>query len=128
MSRVSASRGLYFAVIVAVVSMRMVQVAIDEVVDVITVGNGGVTAVRAVLVALFVLAAIVLRRAIGGIGRADVERVLFNASLAHVVQVAVVEVVDVIVVLDPLVASVRPMLVRVSGVMIHFGFSSSFCL
>jgi hypothetical protein len=62
------SRNLDLAVVVAVVAVRVVQVAVHQVIDVVAVRHGLVAAARAVLVALVVLAAGVLRRA-GRAGR-----------------------------------------------------------
>lgn len=45
------------------VAVRVVQVAVDQIVDVITVGHGLVTATRAMLVRCVVAAAFVGRRA-----------------------------------------------------------------
>jgi hypothetical protein len=60
-------------VVVAVVVVGMVEVARDDVVDVITVMDGLVAAVRAVSVLGFVLSAIVVRRAIGRIRVRDLD-------------------------------------------------------
>jgi hypothetical protein len=55
-------------VVVAVIVVRVVQVARDDVIDVIAVPNGLVTAVSTVPVLGFVLGAIVVWRAVGGVG------------------------------------------------------------
>jgi hypothetical protein len=87
-------------VVVAVVGVWVVQVAADEVVDMLAVRDRLVTAVGSVLVFGGVLGAVVAGRAVGGVGVADRQRVTLNASLAVVVQLAIMEVIDVIVVAE----------------------------
>src|SRR5437764_175428 len=58
-------------VVVAVVPVRVVQVAADAVVDVVAVLDGLVAAVRAVLVLRLVVVALVVRRALRRVGLAD---------------------------------------------------------
>ena len=53
------SRHLHLAVVVAVVAVRVVQVAVHQVIDVVAVRHRLVAAARAVAVALVVLAAVV---------------------------------------------------------------------
>ena len=53
--------------IVAVVAVGMMKVPVDQVVDVIAVGNGRMTAIRAMFVPLVVFAAIMLGSALGRI-------------------------------------------------------------
>lgn len=60
-SRGDASRRLQRPVVVAMVAVRVVQVAVDQIVDVITVGHGLVTATRAMLVRCVMAAAFVGR-------------------------------------------------------------------
>lgn len=86
--------------IVAVVAVRMVQVALDEVVHVVAVGHGFVAAPRAVLVVGGVAVAVVVRSACIGILRADLDRMLVIVALVGVMEVAVVQIVDVTVVFD----------------------------
>ena len=86
--------------IVAVVAVRMVQVALDEVVHMVAVGQGLVSAARAVLVVGGVGSAVVLRSAGDGILRADLDRMLVVVALVGVMEVAVVQIVDVTVVFD----------------------------
>jgi len=90
-------------VVVAVRPMRVVQVSIDQVVDVVSVWHGVVSARRAVGMGGVVRAAGMCGCARGGIRRSDVEGVLVDVVVVQVVEVAVVEVVDVVVVRDGLV-------------------------
>jgi hypothetical protein len=114
---------LHLAVVVAVVAVRVVQVAVDQVVGVVAVRHRFVAAAGTVAVALVVTAAGVLRGAIGRVGRADLDRMALDAAFAHVVQVAVVQVIDVVAVLDGGVAAGWAMLVvviLVNLVLAHF--------
>jgi hypothetical protein len=103
-----------FAVIVAMAAVRVMQVAVDEVVDVIAVRHRGMPATRAVYVTGFVARAGVSRRAGGRILGVDRQYVLFDLAAGdRVMQVAVVQVVDVIAVLDRGVSAVLAVLVIV---------------
>lgn len=80
--------------------MRVMQVTVDEVVDVVAVGDGFVTTFWTVDVVRRVGAALVRGGAVGWVGRAHFEGVLIHMVVVDVMQVAVMEVVDVVVVLD----------------------------
>lgn len=92
--------------IVTVIAVRMVQVAVDEVVDVVAVRDRLVTAVGTVDVVGRVCAACV-GGAAGRVSGVDVERVLFDSPRARVVQMPVVHVVDVVAVRDGGVSAAR---------------------
>ena len=64
--------------IVTVITMRMMQVAIDEVIDVITMGYYLVPTARAVLMPQFMACAMMVWRASVGVVRADFYNVLLN--------------------------------------------------
>lgn len=99
--------------IVAVIAVRVVQVAVDQVVDVVAMGNRFVTAPGTVDMARIVPCGMLWRAAIR-VGLADFERVLFHRTVRTlVVQVTVVEVVRVAVVVDSLMATFRAVLVGV---------------
>jgi hypothetical protein len=87
-------------VIVAVVAVWVVKVTADQVVDVLAVRDRLVAAVRSVLVFVLVFGAVVAGRAVGGVGLADRQYVALDAAPAVVVQLAVVQVIHVIVVAD----------------------------
>lgn len=87
--------------------VRVVQVPKHEVVGVVAVGDGVVTTARTVDVVVFVGAASVIGRARVGVGGAHRERVVVVVVAVTVVKMAVVQVVDVAVVLDALVAAAR---------------------
>jgi hypothetical protein len=101
-------------VVVAVVAMGVVEAAVDEVVDVIAVGDGGVAAVGAVDVGFVVSLVGVL--ALVGVFLADGDGVMLDLSVAGVFQAAVVEVIDVAFVADGDVAAAGAVLMRLAGV------------
>ena len=108
--------------IVAMVAVRMVQVAIDQVVDVVAVRHGLMPTVRAVNVAGGMTRAGVLRRADVGMGRVNLQHMFVNRAVGfHMVQVPVVQEIDVALVLDGRVPAVLTVLmivviVNVAGV------------
>lgn len=100
--------------IVAVSVVRVMEVPIDQVVDMVTVRDGRMTAVGPVNVSRVVPAALVVGRAVGRVGVVDFQLVLNNLPVRLLVmEVAVVEVVDVTVVLDCRVAAAGAVLVWV---------------
>ena len=102
--------------IVAVVSVSVVQMSADEVVDVVAVRNRWVATTLAVRVTGGVTAALMLGRAGGRVHRSNSERMFFNRPTAErVVQMAVVKIVDVSGVLDCRMAAARPVNVGVVG-------------
>lgn len=103
--------------VVAVAVMDMMQPAIHQVVDMIAVGHGFVTAIGSMDVVGRMAAALAMGAVIR-IGRIDLQHVLVHVITVHVVQMAVVEIVDVARVLDGGVATVRTVLVAVIGVML----------
>ena len=94
--------------IVAVAVVCVVQVAVHEVVDVIAVRHGRVATRGAVDVTGLMAVARVPRRAARGMRRIDVDHALVDMSAVCVMEVAVVQVVDVAVVLDRVVSAARP--------------------
>ncbi len=101
---------------VAVALVGMMQVASDDVVGVVAVGDGLVTTARAVDMAGLVGFTRVAVTAVRGVGRVDRERVLVDVVAMHVVQVAVVEVVGVAIVPNGGVAASGAVDVVVGGV------------
>jgi hypothetical protein len=77
------------AVVVAVVSVLVMEVVADEVVHVVAVGNALVTAVLAVFVDAIVAAAIVARSATSRVGRAHGDAVFFHPAAILVMQASV---------------------------------------
>ena len=101
------------------IAMRMVQMTIDDVVRVIAMRERRVPAIGAMHMRCIVTRALMIRRAVDRVLRADIERVLLDrAVLAGVVKVAVMRVVDMVAVLHRRVAAAWPVLMRVALVMI----------
>jgi len=103
--------------VIAVTIMRMVQVTVNQVVDVIAMRYRLVPATRTVDMVGVVMPAGMIRRALNRVLIAHGDRVLLDrAVFALVVQMTVVQVVDVAVVLDRDVAARRAVGVVVRGV------------
>lgn len=105
------------AVIVAMVAVRMVQMSVDQIVDVIAVGHGRVAAAGTMQVSRLMSAALMIGRATVGIGCAHVEAVFVDVVAMRMVQMTVVQVVDVVAMPDCRMPAVRTVLVIVMGVM-----------
>jgi hypothetical protein len=106
------------------IAMRMMQASAHQVIDVIPVRHGFVTAGGA----MFVRAAR-LRRALHGVGGIDRDGVLVDMILVHVVQMPVVQVIDVAFMAHRRMPAIRTMLVGMIGMMLlgtggHRGFPS----
>jgi hypothetical protein len=110
-------------VIVAVLAIRMVQVAFDQIIDVVAVRHCFMTASRPVSVRSVVSLAGVFRGAALRVGVADCDRVLVDVALVRVVQVPVVQVVHVSFVLHRHMAAVRTVLVLVVVVNVMLVFA-----
>ena len=95
------------------IAVRMMQPSAHQVIDVITMGHGFVPAGRAMLVRTTRL-----RRALHGIGGVDRDSVLIDMILVRVMQVAIMEIIDVAVMADRRMPTLRTMLVGVVGVML----------
>jgi len=101
------------AVVAAVVTTGVMQVPVDQVVDVVTVGNGLVTAAGTVLVIGIVAAAHVARGTVVGVRLVDLDAALVHVIAVRPVQVAIVQVADVVAVLDRSVAALGAVIVVV---------------
>ena len=99
--------------VVAVVAVGVVEVAIDEIVHVVAVGDRFVATPRAVVVVLRVLATVVSRGTRFRVGTTDRQSVLLDHTAGYMVQVTIVEIIGVAVVLDRRVAAGWPMLMVV---------------
>lgn len=96
--------------------MGVVQVSADEIVHVITVGDGFVPAAGTVRVSGLVASTGVARGADRGIGGVDVDHVLVHVVFVGVVQMPLVQIVHVVAVLDGKVAAVGFVVMAVVGV------------
>ena len=98
----------YRTVIVAVITVGMMQVPIDQVIDVVAVGDSRVATARAVYVACFVARAIV-RLAPVRVAIRDLDGVFVVVIFVGAMQVPVMQVTHVIAMLDGDMAAVWPM-------------------
>ena len=120
-----ASRLLHGAMVVAVIAVRVMQMAVHQVIDMVAVRDLRMAAIGAVLVGLVVSLAAVLGRALGRIGRTDGQGVLLDLVAFDVVQMAVVQIIDMAFVHDASVAAAWAVLVRVPLVMVGHDQSPS---
>ncbi len=72
--------------------------AIDDIVDVVTVGNGFVSAARAVNMVCIVSTACVFWCTYVGVGCIDIERMLIDVVTMRVMEMAIMYIVDVVIV------------------------------
>jgi hypothetical protein len=93
-------------VVVAVTIVRVVEMALDQVVGVIAMRHRRMAAVDAVDVTGGMAGAAMVRRALGRVGRVDRDRVLIDVIAVDVMQVPIVQIVDVAGVLDRGMAAV----------------------
>jgi hypothetical protein len=98
------------------IAVRMVQVTIDEIVDVIPVRHRLVAATRTMLVRCVVTGADMVRGACCRIGGRHLDHMLVDVITVHVMQMAVVKIVDVPVVLHSSMAAPRTMNMGMVGV------------
>ena len=99
--------------IVAVFPVRMVQVPLDQIVGVIAVQHGLVSAIGSMNVAGFVCPALVVRRAAILVRRPVGQRVLVDMISMYVVQMTVVKIIGVAVVPNRGVAAIHAVSVGV---------------
>lgn len=107
--------GCQWAVIVAMVAVRVMEVTGNAVVDVIAVRNCLVAATGAVDMAGLMTAATVVRGAAVGVVAGDVDHMLVDMIFMRIVEVTVMQVIDVAAVTHGRVATTRPVLVRMVG-------------
>ena len=100
--RAGASGDRQRAVVVAMIAVRMVQMAADQVIDVVAVRHRFVPAAGPMHMTGAMAGTVVLRRAAVRIGGADGDHVLVDMVAMHVVQMAVVQEIDVAFVAHPI--------------------------
>jgi hypothetical protein len=105
-------------VIVAVAVVRVMKVAIDDVVRVIAVRDSVVPTSGPVDVGIVVAPARMRRRAVGGVRAADGEAVLIDVIAMRMMEMSVVEIVLVPIVLDLFVTASGAVLVLVIVVLL----------
>ena len=99
--------------VIAVIPVRVMQMAVHKIVDVVAVWHGLVPAARSVNVTGFVTPAVMVRRALIGIGRAHGDHVLVDMVPMRMMEMPVVQVIDVTVVFYRRVPATRAMFVIV---------------
>jgi len=104
---------LHRPMVIAMIAMGVVQVAVDQVVDMVAMGHRFVAAAVAVNMAGLVAGAVMLWGAGVGVGLVYRQRVFVYMPVVGVMQVAVVQVIHVIIMLDGSVAAVRAVLMIV---------------
>jgi hypothetical protein len=103
------------------IAVRMVEVALDQIVDVVSVRNRFVSTIGPVTMSFVVSPAIMFRRADIGIRRTDDERMFFHHAAFLVMQVAIVQVIDMPIMDDSGVAAVWTVFVGMVVVMSRHG-------
>ena len=96
--------------IVAVITVRMVQPAVDEVVDMVAMRHRFMSASWTMR-----MCAVDLRRAVHRIGAIDRDDMFVDVILVHVVEMAIVQIIDVAVMANRGVPAIRAMLMGVVG-------------
>lgn len=99
-------------VIIAMVTVRMVQTTVYEVVDMVAMRHRFMSAVWTVRVLTMDL-----RRALHRICGGDPDGMLVHVILVHMVEMAIVEIIHMAFMPNRGVPAIRPMLMRVIGVM-----------
>ncbi len=91
--------------IIAVGAVRVVEVSADEIIGVIAVWNRLMSAARAVGVAWFVSPTTVRRCALRRVGRIDSDAALVDVIAVNAMQMAVVQIVAMVAVLNALMSA-----------------------
>ncbi len=86
--------------VITVASMRMMQVAVHEIVNVIAVRDRGMTAVRSVYMLLVMTVAGMTVCALHRVCRVYIQLMLIDVAVMRMVQMAVVKKIDVITMLN----------------------------
>jgi hypothetical protein len=94
--------------------MRMMQMAVHQVIDMVAMRHGFVAAVSAVNVCLLMGRAVVVRRAFLGIRRGHLDLMVFHTITVSVMQVAIVQIIGVAIVFHGGMPAVWAMYVAVS--------------
>jgi hypothetical protein len=97
--------------IIAMITVRMMQPAVYEIVDMVTMRHRFMSAVWTVCVR-----AVNLRRALHGICCVDSDDMFVHVILVHMVKMAVVKIVNMAVMANRSVPAIRSMLMSVVGV------------
>ncbi|KVK90912.1 hypothetical protein WS93_35200 [Burkholderia cepacia] len=101
--------------VITVVAMRVMKAAVDQIIDVIAVRYGLVSAPRTVHMTRLMVTAV--RRTFVRIFRADLDLVFIDMIAVRVMQVAIMEIIYMVAMLDCGVTAVRAMLVVMVSMM-----------
>ena len=104
--------------VVAVVTVGVMEMPIDDVVDVVPMGYGFVATAWAVDMIWIVAGALVIRCAGIGVLFGDFQAVLIDVVAVDVMEMPVVKVIDVIAMPNGCVPTTRTMLVVMIGVLV----------
>ena len=85
---------------IAMFAVRMMEMTLYQIVDMVAVGDGFVSAAVTVDVRLFVAATGVVRGTVRRVRPTDSEGVLVDVAIVHMVEMAVVQVVGMAVMLN----------------------------
>lgn len=109
--------------VVAVAIVRMVKMAIDEVVDMIAMRNRFVSAVGAMDVGAVVSTALMVRGADRRIRWREGDDMLIDMAVVEMMKMTIVKIIDVILVFDGSMTATGFVLVFVTKMSITFGHS-----
>jgi hypothetical protein len=104
------------SVIVAMIAMRVMQPAVDQIVEVIAMRHRFVPASRAMDMAASMEGLALTGGAVGGVGRTDLDGMFVDMVAMHVVQMPIVKIVDMIAMPDRNVAAAWAVPMGVVGV------------
>ncbi|WP_025040158.1 hypothetical protein [Nitrosospira briensis] len=95
--------------VIAMTIMRMMKVAIDQIIDMLAMWHGFMTAARPMYMSLRMACALMFGRATFRIGRGYVYHMLIDMAAVRVMQMPVMQVIDVPVVHDTCMTTFRTM-------------------
>jgi hypothetical protein len=99
------------------VAVDMMEMSMDQIIHMISVRHRLVAAAGAMAMSLLMLAAIMIGGAVRGIIAIHFQAMFLHDGPGHVMEMAIMEVIDVAIVLDPRMPALGSMLMRVSLVM-----------
>jgi hypothetical protein len=108
---------LKWAVIVAMVAMRMVKMAVDEIIDVIAVRHGLMSTPWAMHVPRLMTFATMIGRASVRVSRTHFDDMLVDVIAVRMVEMAIMQIIDVVAMANGCVTTAGAMLVIVIGMM-----------
>jgi hypothetical protein len=97
------------------IAVRVVQASIDQIINMITVGNSLMAAVWAMPMLRIMPGSAMIGVAPIGVCRADFKHVLFGAPVLNMLQMAVVEIIDVVLVANANMAASGTVHMRLIG-------------